>query len=827
MSLSFRLATILYLFAFSLLAQPLHQKDGVQLKEELKKLTVTGTALYLAAHPDDENTGLIAYMANELKVRTAYLSLTRGDGGQNLIGSEQGEELGVIRTQELLEARKTDGGEQYFTRAYDFGYSKSAEESMDIWGKDSVLADVVWIIRNLQPDVIITRFPGFEAYGHGHHTASALLAQEAFFAAADPEQFPEQLEHVNAWQAKRLLYNASRWWNPDLEAYYEKTGKKHIKVDIGVFNAPLGCSYTEIAANSRTKHKSQGFGTTPTRGAYTEYLELTEGEPMEEGIMDGVDLSWDRVEGGKKVSNLLKRALRKFDTDKPHESLPLLVQAHKELGKLSQSNPIVAYKITQLEDLIAGCGGFWMEAFANNYYISPGGELNINTGFLNRSGVSVILEKIALPEVGFSESIGLEVGNVMHNQEFVFNVPLDKMYSQPYWLEHDRTGGLFDVSSYDKLGLAEGEPAFSAVFTCSIEGEPFEFSVPVLYRWNDPVDGESFRPVEVTPQVAVNFTEPSYIFGSDGEEQIEVRVKALMPMQVGEVSVQVPDGWDISPKSIPVNIGKAGEEWKISFSITAPEDEAHGYLEAIFRTSQGEILDKSLVSISYPHINTQTIFPKAETPIVRVKVEKGNERIGYIMGAGDKVPEMLKNIGYEVELISDAQLKSGDLSKYDVVIAGVRAFNTKSELSYLNSVLVDYVRDGGTFIVQYNVSRGLVTEEIGPYPFEITRDRVTVEDSPVRFLQPEHPVLNTPNKITMQEFEGWVQERGLYFVGERDVRYESVLAFQDPGEDFLDGGLLLAEHGRGKFIYTGLSFFRQLPAGVPGAYKLFVNLISY
>ncbi|MFN6943474.1 MAG: PIG-L family deacetylase [Cytophagaceae bacterium] len=806
------------------IAQPVSQPNASEIQHALKKLTHTGSVLYVAAHPDDENTSLIAYMSNELMARTGYLSLTRGDGGQNLIGKEQGELLGLIRTQELLEARKRDGGEQFFTRAYDFGYSKSAEESFEIWGKDTILADVVWVIRKFRPDVIITRFPSFDAYGHGHHTASALLAQLAFTAAADPTMFPEQLDYVQPWQAKRLLYNSSRWWKQGLEEYYTETGKNHIRVDVGKYNGLLGNSYTEIAAESRSQHKSQGFGTTPKRGEFIEFLELTSGAPMEKGIFDGIDVSWNRVEGARGANKLLQKAYKEFDTRNPEKSLPVLVKAYRELQKL-KGNPLVDYKLGELKEIIRTCSGVWMQAFTNRYYVSPGDELEIQAGLVNRSGSKVKLERIK--QAGRDTSLNLVTeSNKLHSFLLSVSLPEDAEFSQPFWLVQERMNGLFDIPELPMRGLPESSPSMETIFDLEIEGLKLSYTVPVLFQWNDPVDGERFRPVEITPSVVLNISEPSYIFGSDKGQEVTIRARALRQMQTGIVSLALPEGWRSEPESVGLSIENKGDERLLSFMVFPPKGNSEGSFTAEFRNSKG-LANRSMVSLEYPHITTQTLFPKANARLVRMDIKRNDERIGYIMGAGDKVPEMLRNIGYQVKMIDQNILVGGDLSAYDVIITGVRAYNTNSDLQHFNKILLKFVEDGGTLLVQYNVSRGLVTEDIGPYPFSITRERVTDEASPVEFVNTIHPILHLPNRITENDFKGWVQERGLYFVGEKAEEYESILAFQDPGEEMNEGSLIVADYGKGKFIYSGISFFRQLPAGVPGAYKLFINMISY
>lgn len=812
--------------SFNAFSQVQTHPDASAIKLKLEKLAHTGSVLYLAAHPDDENTGLIAYMANEELARTAYLSLTRGDGGQNLIGSEQGKLLGLIRTNELLQARKIDKGEQYFTRANDFGFSKSYEESLNFWGRDSVLKDVVWIIRKFRPDVIITRFPANYYKTHGHHTASAILAKEAFHTAADSSRFPEQLDYVDVWQPKRLLFNASRWFRPDLEEYYKANGKKYITFDLGTYNPLMGKTYAEIAAESRSMHKSQGFGTAPRRGEQVEFLEYIEGSIPESHVFDGIDVSWNRVKGGKKIQQSLDKINKEYDEDAPNKSIPALVALYRQIRELPV-DPLVEYKKEQLRKIIADCAALHFQAYANRYYTAPGDTVWVNCAFVDQSDYPVTVSKISVPLTGIDTMVSKVVNsNQMLSSRLPLIIPANMEYTQPYWLRQPMDKGLYHVESYKLRGLPVAPPELTAAFDCLIEDEKFTFEIPIEYEWVDPVKGELFRPVEVAPSVTLNFLQPSYIFSSTKPRQVEILVKALKNEQRGNLQLKLPKGWKCEPASIDLELEKENEEQQVTFTITPAEGEVRDTIRAFFYT-QDKTFDRSLISIDYPHLPVLTVMPPASAPLVKMQVNRLKEKIGYLPGAGDKVAEMLSNIGYPVTILDPERVQKGNLQQFDVIITGVRAYNTVKQLTYLNEVLLNYVHDGGTLLVQYNTNRGLEIDKIGPYPFTISRERVTVEDSPVKFVLPDHPLLNYPNKITQEDFNGWVQERGLYFAQPWSEEYQTPLAFKDPGEEFLKGSLLVASYGKGKFIYTGISFFRELPAGVPGAYKLFINLISY
>ncbi len=828
MHVFFRFALIVFLLIVQNAgAQVTTPQNSSEIRLGLRKLANTASVLYLAAHPDDENTGLIAYIDNELLARTAYLSLTRGDGGQNLIGTEQGELLGLIRTQELLEARKIDKGEQYFTRAYDFGFSKSPEETFSKWNKDSVSRDVVWVIRKFRPDVIITRFPDYEYYGHGHHSASAILAMEAFEAAADPTRFPEQLRYVAPWRTERLLYNSSTWFKPDLENFYAETGRKYIKEDIGVYNPLLGKTYSELAALSRSMHKSQGFGTSPRHGEHMEYLEHRLGSVPEKGILDNITSNWTRFEGGKKIDAAIRQIISEFDDQRPEKSVPAMLRLHDAIQKLpAQNDPLLIYKKEELNGLILSAMGLRLQAYADKYYASPGDKVQLTISAINRGGLSPTLKTIIVGTDKIDTSVVLRK-NKPHTRVLWKEIPKDASYSQPYWLERPIVDDLFFTDDYQLLGRAEGDPAMSVTCVLTVEGRDIISEVPVVYQWTDPVAGEQFRPFEITPEATVSFTESSYIFTSSLAKTINIHVKALKNDLKGQVRIIAPENWRAQPARTDVVLSKAGEEKMVSFTVVPPSETASGEISAVYVNEDGRESDKGVSIVSYPHIPTRTVFPASAAAVTKIDIARNNERIAYIQGAGDKVAAALASIGYKVDVLTIEELALADLSRYDVVITGVRAYNVWEELSFLNARLLDFVKKGGNLIVQYNVNRGLKTEEIGPYPFSLSRERVTVEDSPFSILKPEHPVLTVPNTITDKDFSGWIQERGLYFADSWSEEYETILGFQDPGEDFLHGGLLVAKYGEGSFIYTGLSFFRQLPAGVPGAYKLFINLISY
>ena len=791
--------------------------NAAEIQLGLEKLNVVGSVLYIAAHPDDENTAALAYFSKGQKLRTAYLSLTRGDGGQNLIGSERGAEIGIIRTQELMAARGVDGAEQYFTRAIDFGYSKTTEETLAFWGKEAVLADVVWVIRSFRPDVIVTRFPIDRPSGHGHHTSSGQLAREAFHVAADPESFPEQLDRVEPWQAKRLFWNGWR--------LSEEERAEAAKVDVGEFDPLLGASYSEIAAISRSMHRSQGFGAAGRRGSRYEYFKLVEGSPSGKELLSGIDTSWSRVPGGRSLGFKLKEISEHFDPRDPARSLPQLLEAYSEMRKLEPTG-WVEVKQKELLGLIQACAGLWMEAISTEFAAAPGDAVTVKTTLVNRSNHRFRLKSVSFKDLESSsvQDVVLE-NNIPHTIESSIQIPPGFPTSQPYWLRNSPKKALFSVSDQSLIGAAENAPSLQAKVVLSGQGGDLEFLVPVLYRWTDRVDGESYRLFEVRPKVTVELDGGVRVFADTNPQEIRVRVKANSPGVAGTLRFSGDSDWHVVPESVPFSLSEKYDEAELSFQVTPPDDAGDALFVAEAEVG-GSQFSRALVSITHPHIKQQVYLPETTLKVVKLDVERRGDTIGYIMGSGDEVVEGLRHLGYDVTLLSDDELESGDLSRFDAIVGGIRAYNTRERLAVVQPRLLQYVENGGTLIVQYNVSRGLVTEEIGPYPFTIGRDRVSEEDAPVTILAPDHPLLNIPNRITQQDFEGWVQERGLYFATQWDDRYETVVASHDKGEPDTAGGLVFTRFGEGVFIYSGISWFRQLPAGVPGAYRLLANMIS-
>jgi len=809
-------------------AQNPKKSNSVEIYNQIEKLNFLGSALYIAAHPDDENTRLISFLSNEVKARTVYLSLTRGDGGQNLIGTQLRELLGVIRTQELIEARKIDGGEQFFSRANDFGFSKNPTETLEIWDKEKVLADVIWAIRKFQPDIIINRFdhrsPGTT---HGHHTAASMLSVESFKLASNPSIFPEQLQYVKPWQAKRQFFNTSWWFYGTIEKFNAADKTNLIALETGVYYADLGKSNQEIAALSRSRHQSQGFGSTGARGEETEYLEFINGDPLTEkkSLFEGIDTSWNRVKGGKNIGILLTKIAAEFNHNDPSRSIPDLAKAYSMIQALDEDHwkPL---KSAEIAEIIAQCAGLYLEAVAQNQEATPGSILKLKLEAINRSAAVMQLSTvITLPE----SKKTVQNLNLKTNSTNTINLDLKLAeslnYTQPYYLKDNATVGMYTVNDQENIGLADIIREVKVVFNIKVNEIEIPYERAVIYKYNDDVKGEVYNYLDIVPAITTSIIEKVLLFKDTKSKTVAVKIKAGKDGVKGNLKLELPKNWNVSPKLIPFDITKKGTEQIVSFDVTPPSkaDEAVAKSVAIIGDQQ---FDKEQIFINYEHITKQQVLQSAEAKLIKTDLKTNGERIAYIMGAGDEVPASLTQLGYALTILTPAEITPQKLQNFDVVMTGVRAYNTVSALAFKQDILFDFVKSGKTMIVQYNTAGDLVTDRIAPFPLKLSRDRVTEEDAQVRFLAPNHPVLNYPNKITSNDFEGWKQEQGLYYPSVYDKAFTAVLSSNDKGESPKNGALLIAPYGKGHYVYTGLSFFRELPEGVTGAYKLLSNIIS-
>ncbi|MFT5640444.1 MAG: LmbE family N-acetylglucosaminyl deacetylase [Cyclobacteriaceae bacterium] len=813
-------------FFFSLLsissfAQDKNFYKPGEIYAKLQQLNTVGSVLYVAAHPDDENTQLITYFAKGKHLRTGYLSATRGDGGQNLIGIEIKEELGVIRTQELLRARRIDGGQQFFSRATDFGYSKHPDETFNVWDKEKVLADFIWVYRNFRPDIIITRFSQEPGVTHGHHTASAILGMEAFDMAGDSTVLKEQLNLVEPWAPQKILWNIGLW-------SYRRSGEKFDPegfsvLDVGRYDPLLGESYTEIAARSRSSHKSQGFGQSGSRGSENEYLKQWGGIETDD-LFEGLDLTWNRIENAEYVQSAIDKCLNNFDAQNPSSIIPYLIEGRKALLKLPDQY-WKDIKMNEIDQLIVAAAGLYLEARTDKIYFTKGDSIKVEIEAVNRSDYPIILTSIdmSLQDELINEAVLLQ-SNKSHIQEFQFAIPENTNISQPYWLKKKGTLGMYNVSDLKRIGKPENDPLFSARISLKIDDQYIDQVLPIVYKTTDRVKGEVSQPIVMTPEVMVNIETKSLVFGNEEPKTVSVRVTSGKENISGELKLMLPKGWKSKPLSQPFASKIRNEEKVYSFLVTPPKRSSKGQLRVEAVTEMGTF-DKGITKISYDHIPNQVIFPEAILDVTKIDLKIMGTEIGYVMGAGDQVPEALMQIGYNVTLLEKDDIVLDNLKLFDAVVVGIRAFNVNDWMAFKNQELFEYAKLGGTVVVQYN-TYGTVTDKLAPYPLKISRDRVSVEEAPVEIIDTAHPVVNRPNKILKQDFENWVQERGLYFPNEWSAEFKPILKMNDPGEDEKLGSLLIAPYGNGYYVYTGLSFFRELPAGVPGAYKLLANILS-
>ena len=849
----------------------------IEIREALERLNTLGSVMMIGAHPDDEREQVLAYLALGRHVRTAYLSLTRGEGGQNLIGPEQGDELGIIRSQELLASRRIDGAEQYFTRAIDFGFSKTADETLQKWDRNKVLGDVVYNIRRFRPDVVILVFSGTPRDGHGHHQASSILGREAFSLAGDPTKYPEQLAYVQPWTPKLLMMNAGF---PGGNQNKGKGGKNkaddpppadRLNLDVGVYSPELGASFGEIGGASRSANRTQGTGAAETKGSQLAPLETVAGDKPTKDLFQNLDITWNRLPGGAAVGEVLKQAVDSFVPARPEALLPQLVKARPLIAAIvaSTKDPMAERKLKELDDTIALCSGLSLEAQADKAAVSPGATLRVNFTAIQRLPNQVALTGIRLTGMEGAPTVNLAPTVLANNQPSRYNasftIPQDQAYTQPYWLAQPKDGSLYTVPDPRDIGLPENPPALTAHFRVQIAGTEIELTRPVQYRYVDRVFGEQVRPFTVIPPVAVSLAESALVFGDAKPRRIEVSVKSNGGKVAGDLRLEIPAGWSATPASSHFELAGTDEQTNVFFTLAPPAGDSRGRIRAIAQVGSQTVSTGTEV-IQYPHITTQTLLPPAQATLVRADIRILSKTVGYVMGAGDDVPQAIRQLGCEVTLLTESDLSHGDLSRFDAIVTGVRAFNTRPDLRANYQRLFDYANNGGTLIVQYNVPEGGAPPQaappapgaaaqpasappaqpapaptpavaaagdggllahIGPYPIRISRnDRVTVEEAPITFPNPDVRLLHIPNQITSSDFLGWVQERGLYFADQWDPKYVSVLESHDPGEMPLPGGMLYAPIGKGAYIFSAYDWFRELPAGVPGAYRLFANMLS-
>jgi LmbE family N-acetylglucosaminyl deacetylase len=815
---------------------------GAEILRELRGFSEMGSVLYIAAHPDDENTELITYFARGRNYRTAYLSLTRGDGGQNVLGPEFGSEIGVIRTQELLAARRIDGGRQFFSRAIDFGFSKDFHETLRIWDRQQVLSDMVRVIREYRPDVLITRFSPIPGRTHGHHTASTVLALEAFKLAGDPKAFPEQ--GLEPWQPKRIVWNVSIYQQDDI------SGAQQIRIDVGGNDPVTGEPFRVIAGRSRSMHKTQGFGNfaiAAKPGPRFETFQLLDGAPMKSDVLDDVDTTWGRVPGGAEIGKLTEEIIAQFDPQNPVASVPALLKLRSNLAALPLNDPVVSEKRGQLDRVLQACLGLEVQTTISGAEVVPGEIMKLHHsvvllrhpgfgGQVIHSSTPIRWVAVHYPKIRQQIDDGKVPSDpapqnteLLPNQPRTLNstptLPANTPLSPPYWLREEGSPGMFRVDDPSLIGRPENPPPFPVEYVFEIAGQTLVIPDEPVQITTNSENNEVHRRIEVIPPVSLDFPSDVALLAPGTSHPVEVELVASRPNSDGTLRLEAPPGWQVSPSEQSFHLKATGERGQFTFTIKAPAKPDTAKIVADAKIGSAHYRT-GRVEINYSHIPPILLQPVASLKAISLELKTLGHTVGYLPGAGDSIAQNLKQMGYAVRMLDEKNLTSEDLEGLDAVVIGVRAYNVRNNIGSDLPLLFRYAENGGTIVAQYNRPDGLKTNELAPFALHLSGDRVTDETAAPTFLAPDNLVLNKPNKITSADFDGWVQERGIYFPDQWDDHFTPVLAFNDPGESPLKGGLLVAPYGKGYFVYTGLVFFRELPAGVPGAFRLFANLIS-
>ena len=787
---------------------------------KLEKLNTLGKVLYVAAHPDDENTRLITYLSNEKKYQTAYLSLTRGDGGQNLIGKDLKENLGLIRTQELLEARKIDGGIQFFTSAIDFGYSKNSKESLEFWNEDQILYELVWIIRKFKPDVIITRFNEVSGITHGHHTASSILANKAFRISGNPDIFPDQLEFLETWKAKRIFWNTSTRFF-DLSKYSDD---EILKIDVGLYNNILGKSYNEISSESRSMHKSQGFGSLKRRGSEKELFILTQGDKYDDNLMDGVDVTWNRFGENNEIIEYINNLVNEYDPKKPYKTVNKLSVLYEKVSKIKDED-WKKIKLNEIKNLIKACLGLFFESLSDVSISSIGENIKVNFDAINRSPININLKQVSVFDEDFLIKKDL-INNEFFRFEKTIKIPESESFTEKYWLINKPNFGNYDVNNQELIGNPDNNFPVEINFIFTINNIEVSYTIPLLNKKNSPTKGDDYKIFNIGLPIYLNPKRYNELVVNSNSQTIEVEVISGKENLDATIYLDVPENIKYEPKYFDLSFKDLNEKKIIKFDLTLPETDSFKDNIIVKAKYNDEYYERGIKEINYDHIIQQVRFPLSEIKIIKFNIKTKGKNIAYFMGSGDNIPSFLSLIGYKIDLLTLDQLSTDILSNYDALIIGIRAYNVNKKLIEKTKEIHNYVKNGGNVLVQYNTSRGIDVKDFAPYSFNISRNRTSEENSKVDIINKNHLALNYPNKILLEDFDNWVQERGLYFPINWSDDYETLISSNDSGEKPNHGGILISKIGKGHYVYTSYSWFRQLPSGVSGAYKLFVNLIS-
>jgi LmbE family N-acetylglucosaminyl deacetylase len=900
--------------AVSAQVRPVYSRGALGLVQVLQRLQTTASLMHTGAHPDDEDTALIARVARGDHARVAYLALNRGEGGQNIIGLELFDALGVIRTEELLQARTLDGGDQFFTTAFDFGFTKTIDEAATKYGEERILGDMVRAIRLYRPLVLVARFSGTPADGHGQHQLAGKLTPIAFKAAADPARFPEHMkEGLRPWQVKKLYVGQGFRPNPQNEPT--------LRLETGVYDPLLGRTYAEIAMEGRSQHKSQEMGTVERRGSQISAMRLVEradargGDaagsagagagaagakpgtastggaasasasgaastppPTESGVFEGLDTT---IPGLAKLAGLpdgalktelaaiqksVATALKQVDVDAPANIVPALAEGLRvtraaraalkslqapDLAKFD-ADSLLAHKEADFEDALVRASGLTVDALADRETAAPGESLRVTVQ--TYQPVATPSAKTAVVKLG-AASVKVPAGweatvatgpaedtdtspfarffreTPTRSDAFSVKVAKDAPFTTPYWLATPRKGNVFEWEGVDAAtkNLPFAPPVATAELAVEIGGVPITLKRPVEYRYADSIRGEIRRPFSIVPGLTVAFDSkleivPVADLGKPRRVAVRLQNQTLRNPE-GTVTLKLPEGWKSEPAQAPFVLKARGEKTAVFFTVTpAPGTAAGAYQLSAEAVSGDQKYVTALRMIEYPHIQTHRLYDPAVAAVRVVDLKVAPVRVGYVMGSGDLVPDAIRRMGLDVTLLNEDQLSAGDLSRFDTIVVGVRASESRPEFVSNNGRLLQFARDGGTLIVQYQQT-DYVSRNLAPLPAEMPT-RVTDENAPITVLQPAHPVFNFPNRITDADWKDWVQERNLYAFSKFDPQYVPLLETLDPGEPVQRGGEVYLKLGKGHYIYTSYAWFRQLPAGVPGAYRLFANLLS-
>ena len=808
------------------------EKSPYQIYEKINKLNFLGSVLYVGAHPDDENNYLISYLSNVLDARVGYLSLNRGDGGQNILGSERGELLGVLRTQELLDARSIEDATQMFTRAADFGFSRNPKNAFEYWNKKDILGDVVLAYRKFQPDVVINRFDHriFEGT-HGQHTTSAILSFEAFDLSNKSNEYSDQIKFYGTWQAKKLFYNFSK--NSYFKIHEDIDQEHSLEINLNKYLSFKGQSNIELASFSRSQHKSQAMGSAGERPITKTLLEPLKGSfnkqlSDEKGIFDGINTTWSRLGvAGEAVGTILGDVQDNFDFHSPEQSLPKLLEAYKLVEKLDDKN-WRSIKLDEIKTIISDIVGLKLFANSNQQLGTLDENIKVNFEISNHIDIPITLNRIKLHEKEFNINKQIPKNDsLLIKKEFL--IPGNIGYTTPYWLK-DYTSSWSNVKDIELIGLPETPSDLVATFYLDINGVPLEYKKNLEYKFFDQRKGEVLEPFSIVPIVSLKAHNEVIMFENPNSKALEIDVEVFKNDVSGTLHLNTPKNWTVKPEKVDLNLAKKNSRKTVKFIITPPTSESYGEIIPVFtlKDNPSKVYSDRVHIIDYPHIPIQTVLLPEKTNVNRSDIKTIGKKLAYIKGAGDEVAKSLEKIGYDITFIPSNNLNLEELKKFDAIILGIRIYNIDEDVVVNQNVLFDYVKNGGTLITQFSQSYNMLTDVIAPFKLETAPlDRVTNENAEINFLAPDHPSLNVPNKITKKDFDGWVQERGLYFGHEWDQEHLTpILGMHDEGHDELKGALLIGKYGKGHYVYTGLSFFRQLPNGNSGAFKLFANLIA-